>query len=51
MGSGALQIALVVALATGLVMFFGGGALSTTEAGVSALLDGDSGFAEFGPYG
>lgn len=37
-GSGALQIALVVALATGLVMFFGGGALSTTEAGVSALL-------------
>lgn len=37
-GSGALQIALVVALATGLVRFFGGGALSTTEAGVSALL-------------
>lgn len=37
-GSGALQVALVVALATGLVMFFGGGALSTTEAGVSALL-------------
>lgn len=37
-GSGALQIALVVALATGLVIFFGGGALSTTEAGVSALL-------------
>ena len=37
-GSGALQIALVVALATGLVTFFGGGALSTTEAGVSALL-------------
>lgn len=37
-GSGALQIALVVALATGLVLFFGGGALSTTEAGVSALL-------------
>lgn len=37
-GSGALQIALVVGLATGLVMFFGGGALSTTEAGVSALL-------------
>ena len=37
-GSGAVQIALVVGLATGLVMFFGGGALSTTEAGVSALL-------------
>ncbi len=37
-GSGALQIALVVGLATGLVTFFGGGALSTTEAGVSALL-------------
>lgn len=37
-GSGALQIALVVALATGLVMLFGGGALSSTEAGVSALL-------------
>ncbi len=37
-GSGALQIALVVSLATGLVLFFGGGALSTTEAGVSALL-------------
>ncbi|MGI9051005.1 MAG: FUSC family protein [Rubrobacteraceae bacterium] len=37
-GSGALQIAVVVALATGLVIFFGGGALSTTEAGVSALL-------------
>lgn len=37
-GSGALQIALVVALATGLVRFFGGGPLSTTEAGVSALL-------------
>ena len=38
MGSGALQIALVVALATGIVTFFGGGALSITEAGVSALL-------------
>lgn len=37
-GSGALQIALVVSLATGLILFFGGGALSTTEAGVSALL-------------
>ena len=37
-GSGALQIALVVGLATGLVTFFGGGALSITEAGVSALL-------------
>lgn len=37
-GSGALQIALVVALATGIVTFFGGGALSITEAGVSALL-------------
>ena len=37
-GSGALQIALVVGLATGLVTFFGGGALSVTEAGVSALL-------------
>ena len=37
-GSGALQISLVVGLATGLVLFFGGGALSTTEAGVSALL-------------
>jgi hypothetical protein len=37
-GSGALQIALVVSLATGLAIFFGGGALSTTEAGVSALL-------------
>lgn len=37
-GSGAVQIALVVGLATGLVKFFGGGALSTTEAGVSALL-------------
>jgi hypothetical protein len=37
-GSGALQIALVVGLATGLVTLFGGGALSTTEAGVSALL-------------
>ncbi|MGB3684030.1 MAG: FUSC family protein [Rubrobacteraceae bacterium] len=37
-GSGALQIALVVSLATGLAFFFGGGALSTTEAGVSALL-------------
>ena len=37
-GSGALQIALVVALATGLVVFFGGKELSTTEAGVSALL-------------
>ncbi|MGB3635818.1 MAG: FUSC family protein [Rubrobacteraceae bacterium] len=37
-GSGPLQIALVVGLATGIVMFFGGGALSTTEAGVSALL-------------
>ncbi|CAN5902885.1 aromatic acid exporter family protein [soil metagenome] len=38
LGSGPLQIALVVGLATGLVLFFGGGALSTTEAGVSALL-------------
>lgn len=38
MGSGALQIAFVVSLATGLAIFFGGGALSTTEAGVSALL-------------
>lgn len=38
MGPGALQIALVVALATGIVTFFGGGALSITEAGVSALL-------------
>ena len=38
LGSGALQIALVVSLATGLAVFFGGGALSTTEAGVSALL-------------
>jgi uncharacterized membrane protein YgaE (UPF0421/DUF939 family) len=37
-GSGALQIALVVALATGLAVFFGGGALTVTEAGVSALL-------------
>lgn len=37
-GSGGLQIALVVSLATGLAIFFGGGALSTTEAGVSALL-------------
>ena len=37
-GSGALQIALVVALATGLAMFFGGGALTVTESGVSALL-------------
>ena len=50
-GSGALQIALVVALATGLVMFFGGGALSTTEAGGVGALDGNSSFAEFGPYG
>ena len=37
-GSGALQISLVVTLATGLAILFGGGALSTTEAGVSALL-------------
>lgn len=37
-GSGALQIALVVGLATGIVTFFGGGALAITEAGVSALL-------------
>lgn len=37
-GAGALQIAVVVALATGLAMFFGGGALTVTEAGVSALL-------------
>lgn len=37
-GSGALQIAVVVALATGLAMFFGGGALTVTESGVSALL-------------
>lgn len=37
-GSGGLQIALVVALATGLAVFFGGGALTITEAGVSALL-------------
>ena len=38
LGSGALQIAFVVSLATGLAFFFSGGALSTTEAGVSALL-------------
>lgn len=37
-GSGALQIALVVGLATAIATFFGGGALSVTEAGVSALL-------------
>ena len=37
-GSGAWQIALVVCLATAIVTFFGGGALSITEAGVSALL-------------
>ena len=37
-GTGALQIALVVGLATAIVTFFGGGALSITEAGVSALL-------------
>ncbi|HET7480565.1 MAG TPA: FUSC family protein [Rubrobacteraceae bacterium] len=37
-GSGALQIALVVGTATAIVTFFGGGALSITEAGVSALL-------------
>jgi len=37
-GSGAVQIALVVSVATGIVVFFGGGALAITEAGVSALL-------------
>jgi hypothetical protein len=37
-GSGAVQIALVVGVATGIVMFFGGGALAITEAGVSGLL-------------
>ena len=37
-GSGALQIALVVGLATGIVTVFGGGTLAITEAGVSALL-------------
>ena len=37
-GSGALQVLLVVGLATGLATFFTGSALSVTEAGVSALL-------------